>query len=218
MATPQQLREDVAEVSALARADFRAFLAGIPDTEVREALLDLLPGLILSYGETAALVAAEWYDEHRQSLGVTGVFTAAVPDLRDPGVEALVRWADSEARTDLTRLSLIEGGMSRRVADGARLAVIENVKSDPRGTGFQRYSRTSPTGCGFCQALAGRGTVYRSEDTASFGAHDNCKCVAVPAFDGAPIPVRPYTPSTKNVTDADRTRTRDWLRRKGLTP
>jgi hypothetical protein len=58
--------------------------------------------------------------------------------------------------------------------------------------------------------LIGRGAVY-SEATADFAAHDHCKCSAVPAFDGEPRPVKPFTPSLREATDADRARVREYL-------
>lgn len=212
MATPQQLHEESAAVVALAIRELESLISSLPEEAVREALFDLLPGLILNFAENAAVVAAEWYDEHRLELDVPGNHEAFVPNLRDPGVESLVRWAEREAQSTLTRLSLIEGGVFRRIENGSRAAIIENTMADPQGRGFQRYARVSTTGCGFCQMLAGRGEVYRSAESASFGAHDNCRCVAVPAFDGAPVPVRPYEPTSKNITDADRARVREWLR------
>lgn len=212
MATPQQLREETAATAALAIAEMESLIRSLPEAAVREALLDILPGLILNYAETAAVVAAEWYDEHREDLGIGGGFEAFIPDLRDPGVEVLVRWAEAEAQSTLTRLSLIEGGVFRRVENGSRAAVIENVAADPQGRGYQRYARVSASGCGFCQMLAGRGNVYRSANGASFAAHDSCRCVAVPAFGGEPVPVRPYEPTSRNITDADRARVREWLR------
>lgn len=216
MATPQQLREEVALVTGEAIAELEALLAdlsGQSATAVRSALLDVLPGLTNEYVRLASVIGLEWYDEFRMDLAVPSPFTADLPDLRDPGIEALVRWAEQESADELARLSLIEGGFQRRVANGARDAIIDNTTRDPRARGYQRYARVSTTGCGFCQMLASRGAVYRSESSASFGAHDNCKCVAVPSFDGTPLPVRPYEPSAKNVTDADRARVRDWLAR-----
>lgn len=216
MATPQQLREEAALISAQAIAEVEALLAGLAgesSTAVRSALLDVLPGLTNEYVRLASVVGMEWYDEFRTGLGISTPFAADLPDLRDPGIESLVRWAEEESADDLARLSLIEGGFQRRVVNGARYAIIDNATRDPRARGYQRYSRVSATGCGFCQMLASRGAVYRSESSASFGAHDNCKCVAVPAFDGTELPVRPFVPSAKRVTDADRARVRDWINR-----
>lgn len=211
-ATPPQLREEVAAVTALAIEEMRAQIAAAGQA-TSDFLADLLPGLIASFAESAAVVATEWYDEHRATLAVPGNYEAFIPDLREPGIEQMLRWADAEAQTELSRLALIEGGTFRRVENGARDTIISNVNDDPQGIGYQRYARESADGCGFCQMLAGRGTVYRTATSASFGAHDSCRCVAVPAFDGAPVPVRPYEPSRKRATDADRTRVREWLAR-----
>ena len=212
MATPQQLREDVAQVSQRAVDDLRRLAGGLEPQARRALLLDLLPGLIHDYADAAGVVAVDWYDEHRAELGVRGSYTARLPALRDPGVEALLGWAESQAQTALTELDLVAGGTFRRVANGARAAIISNVAKDPRGRGFQRYARATSAGCAFCRMIAGRGAVYRSEDSATFAAHDHCQCVAVPAFDGAPVPVRPYEPSDRNISDADRARVREWLR------
>jgi hypothetical protein len=106
-------------------------------------------------------------------------------------------------------LSLVEGGMRKRVTNGARLTVARNASRDPRAEGWQRYA--SAGACSFCRMLAGRAILYRSESTADFGAHDNCNCQAAVAFVGLPKPVQPYVPTTRNISDADRARTRDWL-------
>lgn len=213
MATPQQLREETALIAAAGVAELESLIRGLPDKVVQEALLDALPGLIIKYAEAASVSAAEWYDENRSDLGVAGSFEAFLPELRDPGVESLLRWADAEAKSTLTELSLIEGSVFRRIVNGARDTVIQNVAQDPQGIGYQRYARLADAGCPFCRMLAGRGLVYRSETTATFGAHDNCQCSAVPAFADAPIPVRPYTPSSEHITAADRARVREWLRK-----
>ncbi|UYL87836.1 hypothetical protein SEA_MALISHA_5 [Gordonia phage Malisha] len=39
----------------------------------------------------------------------------------------------------------------------------------------------------------------------------NCKCVAVPAFGGRPVPVKPYEVSARDISDADRARARAWI-------
>lgn len=211
MATAQQLREETAAISAAALSELSASLVGVPDESIRALLGDLLPGLVAEFQDAAALLAAEWYDDSRSDLDIPGTFTAFVPDFSDPGVEALLGWAEAEAQNILAEVALIEGGVQRRVANGSRETIIQNVARDPQAIGHQRYRRESPIGCAFCKMLAARATLYRSGSSASFGAHDHCKCVAVPAWGGAPIPVRPYTPSTKNITDADRARVRAWV-------
>lgn len=210
MATPKQLREDVQDVVGDAQSDFRDILRGVPRANVLDVLNDELPGLILLYGEAAAVVASEWYDDARLASGVTGVFTASPSSLRDPGVDGLLGWAAKTANSLESMLTLIQGGTQKRVANGARMTIMQNAERDPQAIGTQRYARSSG-GCAFCQMLAGRGNVYRSADSATFAAHEDCHCVAVPAFSGAPLPVQPYTPSDRHITDADRARVRAWL-------
>jgi hypothetical protein len=211
VATPQQLREETAAIAALAVDDLASLLTGVPDEAVRALLFDLLPGVVESLRETAATIAVEWYEEFRTEVDAPGSFEAFVPDLRDPGVESLIGWAESESQDTLNRLSLIEGGVIRRVTNGAREATIALSAADPQSIGTQRYARSSG-GCGFCRMLAARGAVYRTEKSATFGAHDSCGCVAIPAFGGIELPVRPYEKTLKNVSDADRARVREYLR------
>lgn len=70
-------------------------------------------------------------------------------------------------------------------------------------------------GCDF------RGHVYNLQTsegwyTANSLVVSNCKCVAVPAWDGRPVPVQPYTPSKRTITDAERARVRQWIAEHGL--
>jgi hypothetical protein len=58
--------------------------------------------------------------------------------------------------------------------------------------------------------LEARGAIY-TRSSVDFGAHDDCHCIAVPAFNGHPTPVKKYTPTSRDITDADRARTRDWI-------
>lgn len=212
MATPTQLREDAATVSAEAEAEFYAIVAGLSEADAIEALYDELPGLTLVYADMAATVAAEWYDEARISLDVPGGFEALPADVPDPGVDGLLGWAQKTASSFPAALSLAQGGLQKRVANGARLTVARNAARDPRADGWQRYAR--PEGCGFCKMLAGRAILYRSEDTADFGAHDFCQCQAAVAFTGTPRPVQPYTPGAQDRSKAggsEYERARAWL-------
>lgn len=210
VATPSQLRRDVTSVSDDAVRVFTDLTRGLSEARAFEALRDELPGLILLYGEQAAVVAAEWYDEARVVAGAAGAFTASPVDLPEVGMSGLIGWAVDTSTSFPAMLKLVEGGAQKRVTNGARLTVIDNAANDPGAIGTQRYAR-SAGGCSFCKMLAGRGAVYRSLNTASFAAHENCHCVAVPAFSGAPLPVKPYTPTDRRISDADRARVRGWM-------
>jgi len=218
MTAPTQTLPPLAEVVGLVAAtaieDMDALLLSVPLREITEAAFDLLPSLIDQWALAAGSAAAEWYDQAREINDIDGAFFARVPELGDLGVEQLVGWGTQPLRRGepdmaLTR-SRLAGGMQRRVTNVARDTIITSSIEDPGAIGWQRVAR--PTGCAFCRLLAGRGAVY-TENSADFASHDFCHCVAQPAWGGKPLPVKPYRPSARNITDADRARVREWIRR-----
>lgn len=178
--------------------------------EARVALKDVLPALIRTYGQAAAAIAADWYDEAREVAEVAGSFRAIPASIETSGAESLALWA-TEKGSDLTTIqTLIEGGMQRRIVNWGRETVMGSALSDPKADGWQR---TGVGSCDFCNLLIGRGAVY-SESSADFASHDHCNCVAVPAFNGAPRPVKPYTPGPREQTKAggaDYDRAKAWI-------
>lgn len=208
MATPAELRRAQEALTRLAANDLAAMWRQVSNAaEARQALNDVLPSLIRTYGEAAAAVAADWYDEARVAAGVRGSFRAFPADLPPQGAQSLARWA-TETGTDLDSVrALAEGGAARRIIDWSRQTVMGSSLADPRSDGWQRVGAGS---CAFCAMLIGRGAVY-SESTADFSSHDHCKCAAVPAFQGAPRPVKPFKPSAREYTAAERRSVRDYL-------
>lgn len=213
MATPTQLRSDVAVLTRAAESELAPLWAGAASAlALEEALRDLLPALIDEYGAAASTLAADWYDDLRAAKRVRGPFRAIPADIPDTGAQALVGWAlakVAEPENVPAFRSLIEGGMQRRIAAFPRQTVMGSSIADPQAQGWQRQAFGSCSN-GFCDMLAGRGAVY-SEASADFAAHDNCRCVAVPAWSGQPKPVKAYTPTNRNIIDADRARVRDWI-------
>ncbi len=205
--TPAELRNLLIQLSDNAEADLAALWAQLDASTVTEGLFDTLPGLVGDYGDASASLTAEWYDEHRQDLNISGRYTAdlANPDL---GANALAGWGSTLAQENYaTALSLISGGLVKRVMVASRDTLTTNVHDDPEARGWQRAGRGE---CAFCRMLIGRGAVY-TRRTVNFGAHDNCKCVAVPAYGGRPLPVAPYKVTDRDITDADRARVRQWI-------
>jgi hypothetical protein len=204
------LRSDTERLVRLADRDlsrlWRMVAAG---AAADEALNDLLPAIITEYGALGAALASEWYDQQREKAGARGRFTAVPVEADDRGAQALVGWALSTATDDASLRTLIAGGAQRRIADHVRLTVMDSSIADPSAQGWQRVG-VGECKNGFCDMLIARGAVY-SESTADFAAHDHCQCSAVPAFKGEPKPVKPYTPSSRNITDADRARVREYL-------
>lgn len=213
MATAAELRSGVTALTTLANADLAALWRQVSTAaQAREALRDILPALVETYGSAAATLAADWYDEARLKAGIGGSFTAIPAEIGDAGTDELARWGVDplfKAEPDwVSAQSLIQGGLQRRIANVSRVTVAESSIADPSADGWQR---TGSGECAFCAMLIGRGAVY-SESTADFASHDHCNCAAVPAFRGLPRPVKPYTPSDKNITDADRERVSAYLR------
>lgn len=211
MATPGlDLREGIAGLVGYAARDLSVLWRQLSDAAAAEtALRDILPGLIDTYGAAAASLAANWYDDLRRKHEVSGRFLATPAHITDSGPQELIGWALSEA-TDLRTLqTLILGGTQRRIANFSRQTVMDSSIRDPKALGWQRVG-AGECKTGFCDMLIARGAVY-SEASADFAAHDHCQCAAVPAFGGQPRPVKPFTPSTRNVSDADRARVREWI-------
>lgn len=214
MSTPTQLRRDISNLSRLAERDLAALWRTVTTAAAaRQALNDILPALIETYGVAAAALAADWYDEARIKAGAGGSFRAFPIELPNPGAVELAGWALAEAKTLDTARTLVAGGLQRRIANASRGSIIGSSVADPKSAGWMRVGTGA---CNFCRALIARGAVY-TEATVRFGAHDNCNCQAAPKFDGSsPIDVDEYRQSTKYVRDDDardkkNARTRDWI-------
>lgn len=208
MAAPT-LRTEAAGLVRLAERDLAELWRLVADGASAEvALRDLLPAIITTYGQAGAALAADWYDDLRDKVGASRRFSATPVEADDRGAHALIGWALTEATDDTSLQQLILGGTQRRIVDHIRYTVTESATADPAAVGWQRVGVGS--NCPFCDMLIGRGAVY-TEATADFGSHDHCNCQATPAWKGEPVPVKPYTPSSRNSTDADRARVREWI-------
>lgn len=214
MPTASDLRAGVSGLATLADADLAALWAQVQTAlEAREALQDVLPVLVDTYGSAAAALAADWYDDVRLDAGVGGRFFAVPAEVVDTGADVLARWGiaplfGAEPDWDAAK-SLIAGGLQRRIANASRETVAHSAIQDPGAAGWQRVGDGSS--CAFCRTLISRGAVY-AESTAQFASHDYCGCAAAPAWKGRPLPVEPYTPSTRGTTPADRARARAYIR------
>jgi hypothetical protein len=204
---PTSLRSDTGKIVRLADADLAKLWRMVAQGASAEvALRDLLPAIVTEYGALGGALAAEWYDGQRAKAGVKGRFTSTPIAADDRGSQALIGWALFEAKDDQTLQTLILGGVQRRIADHVRLTVMDSSVADPQAKGWERVGSGE---CDFCAMLIGRGAVY-SEASADFASHDHCNCSAVPAFDGEPRPVKPYTPSLRQ-NPADQARAREYI-------
>lgn len=206
-ASADRLRRAQAGIRSLVERDLNSFWGSLnlnrPEA-ARDALLEFMPVLVQSYGESAAAMAADWYDETRAAERVAGRYRAAmvVPD-ETAAIEATTRRAAGALWTDAPNdaLWMIAGRAGKYALAGARETVSHSTFRDPAASGWQRI--TSPGACNFCTMLAGRGAVYKKE-TVNFAAHGGakggeCNCAAVPSWDrNAPeVDVRLYEASRR---------------------
>lgn len=212
MPTATDLRTAIDDLSTLAAADLRELWREVSTaSEVRDALLEVLPALTETYALASASIAADWYDELREQAEVRGRFSAITADLGDLGTDELARWGVAPLFTDSPdrrrAQTLIDGGLQLRIANASRDTITESTYADPQARGWQR---TGSGACAFCRMLIDRGAVY-SRGTSRFASHDHCNCQAIPVFGGQPLPVDPYTKSRRRISDADRARVRQYL-------
>ncbi|MFC7430990.1 MULTISPECIES: hypothetical protein [unclassified Agrococcus] len=166
---------------------------------VRDALLQFVPSLVQRYGEGAAAVAADWYDDVRSGLNVRGSYRARVADpIEEERIDRMVRFAAQHLFTETPALMLaaLAAPAARYVVEQGRLTIVASTREDPRSRGWERRARG--TSCSFCKALAQRGRVYRY-DTNYFAAHNDCGCTAVPSWDpqAREVPVDVYEASRR---------------------
>lgn len=173
-------RDAVADLNRLAANDIERLLGDLTNvSDVQTALNDILPALIQRYGLAAATLAANWYDDLRDELGIRRRFSAIPAEVSDVGAPALVGWASSTATDDAAFQTLLLGGVQRRIAQFDRLTIMGSSIADPSARGWQRVGAGE---CDFCSLLIGRGFVY-SEATADFESHDHCRCTSEPVWD-----------------------------------
>ncbi len=212
MPASSQLREAITSLATLAGADLGRLWRQVSTAdEARAALMDTLPSLVETYGLATGAVAADFYDDLRDERNIAGRFTAAPATIDEPGTDTLTRWGLSPLFAPdpdwPAAQALVFGGLQRRIANAARDTVMSSALEDPRADGWQRDGTGS---CDFCTMLIARGAVY-SDATADFGAHDNCSCIAVPAFTGRTHMVKPFTPSIRGSRPAGAERARAWI-------
>lgn len=184
----------------------------------RLTLLESGVELIAYYSEGSAALAADFYEEERETAGVRSPF---VPELvvsaRVVAQRRGLAWAaeplfgeDQDAGLAIAASRLSEV-VQPEVARPYRDTVTLNRRRDPASVGWRRITNG---GCRFCRMLADRGAIYR-ESTVRFASHPNCHCTAQPVFDvndtGETASVIQYKASRRSRTPAQRAELRAYL-------
>lgn len=152
--------------------------------------------LIAARHQQSAGLAAAYYRAFRHAERVGGQDTPRMPDrlTADDVVPSLratalagtmraLRVGFSPQAASRSGLVQAAGSAGRLAMNGGRDLIVASTTVDGRAAGWRRV--TAGGACDFCQLLASRGPVYKSDRTASFEAHDHCACSAEPVF-GAP--------------------------------
>lgn len=157
---------------------------------MRDALLQFVPVLVQQYGDLAASVSAEWYDEMRAKAGVTGRFRALPsPSAMLVQAQETVRWGVSPLWADNPgqALALLSGAVDRFALQPGRDTIADTARRE--GVRWARVPMGSET-CAFCLMLASRGFAYSSEHTAGglngSSYHDECRCQPTPDWSSKP--------------------------------
>lgn len=189
-------QQDVVTLALAELADWWEQLLALLTGDVPVAQVEAFTAdLVAAYGDTAALAAADWYDDLRDQADVRGRFRARMAEPAPPEQAAAVaRWAigplfgaQPDQRQALEHLS---GGVQRLVLQPARETIAANVDADPADARWARVP-SGRTTCAFCRLLASRGAVYHSEETAggmANGYHGACDCVPTPVWPGEQEP------------------------------
>jgi hypothetical protein len=218
MPTPAERNRALNGLTARMLSEFSAIWKrlNLNDPSVlRDPLAAVLAEIAEKYGTAAATLAADFYDDMREEVVRNGPrFAPKLAAL--PGAdrfESLAGWGIDPlfgANPDpMMALSNLAGGLQLVTTNAYVGTIAESSIADPAADGWQRVANIGA--CDFCVMLEGRGSVY-SEGGVLFGAHDHCGCSGEPAFKGEPRPVKPYTPSKRNASGADRARARAWMK------
>ena len=188
MTTLTDMKTGTVAAGQLAVGDLQLILGSLDlaDTRTAEAvLLEAFPDLVASYGPTAGMFAADFYDEARAEAAVRGFYSAQVADI--PAFERM----ESNVLFGLKPLlleipdvtlatSLLTASLDRNVQQVARDTVSLSAENDPVTARWARVPGRRDT-CAFCMVQAGRGAVF-GQRTASKHYHTGCGCTAVPIW------------------------------------
>lgn len=193
MVSAAEVRRQRAASDALvkkAQLKVRAGFARLPANpeDARDALLELVPGVVDQYGQTAGTLGADFYDTARSAAQAPGNFRARVVppsiDAAYSSARRLAGWLFTDDRSGA--LPGLDAIVDRLVKQSERLTIT--AAADQETVRFARVPGNAQP-CDFCAMLAGRGFKYSSADAAgeSWDYHSNCGCQVVPSWDKGSI-------------------------------
>jgi hypothetical protein len=183
------------DIRSLVQRELRALWAALPGSPeaATVALVEFLPSLISAYGDVAATVAAEFYEQMRTEANISGRFTPRLaPSPAAEAVQINARWAAGPLYRDapLEALARLDHIVDRMSLQAGRDTIDANVRTDPASPRWARVPTGAET-CAFCLTMASRGPVYGSKRSAG-GDHNHfhaaCDCTPTPIWPGDALP------------------------------
>lgn len=189
-----QYRQANGAITVLVERDLDDFWGSLDlnrPERARDQLLAYLPTLTDQYGEIAASIAADWFDQLRFEANGAGLFamvgaaasfaTQLAPLTPHEAVESQVRFGAQHLFTEQPEqtLAFLKGETQKYVMQPGRDTITVNSADDPAAKGWRRVVRANA--CDFCRDLRRRGAIYRAR-SARFTAHHSCHCTAAPTW------------------------------------
>lgn len=160
------------------------------DEETATGLLkDVASSIAVRESEAVGLASAEFYDELR-ALEVEADGFEATPVSADFGrvqeaaENLLTHYAESEEVRRLV-FNALKNAISGWIANAEKETIAENAKRDKKKALYAFVPSSSP--CAFCAVMASRGlmTNRKAKEYTRVRMHDNCSCLAVPAWNAS---------------------------------
>lgn len=179
-------RAQLAGITTLARDDLASYAVTLldePPAKVAAQLRAATSAVITTYGETAAVAGALFYETSRPQPGFTA--RLVTPALGGK-LESDIGWAlDPLFHPDMIdpadMVDRLSGVAQKHVANADRQTVFQAARKDPTSRGVRWYA--SAGACAFCALMSSQ--AARTSDP---HWHRNCHCVEVPGWDDSPIP------------------------------
>lgn len=186
-----ELRKGQAEIRRLVEErmqyvmDYLVSRRSLTPEQFRNALISQTNLVVNQFGDVAASMAAEWYEDIRLTeVGSSYRALTAQSPYGPDAVEGMVRRGVAPLFSEAPDLSgvmkTVSSNAGKYVLGASRETIRRNTFRDDKANGWKRVTRAGA--CKFCRMLSGRGGVYMRE-TAFFASHIECNCAAVPSFE-----------------------------------
>lgn len=182
------LRRAQGELTKRVRSELASLagsLSGNPQV-IRDTLLQIVPALVAEYGDVAATISAEWFEE------VYGAKASlAKPISRDYVAKGVKYTAGHLFQGEpLATFAALDVKLDKWIKQTGRDTV--RASAARHGYAWARVP-TGPKTCSFCLVMASRGAVYDSQQAASQRAdgdryHGDCDCQAIAVRDASDLP------------------------------